>query len=79
MTDDDAIAWSSFNHIRLVTKPTLIGGQQGWRFTILRTDGQPEDPSRAKLNIVIPGSQKPGMATCRNWMGLLRPTSPPTC
>lgn len=62
MTDDDAIAWVKFNHIRVVTKPTMVGHQQGWRFRILRTKVHPKDSSQVRLNFDIPGSQKPGMA-----------------
>jgi hypothetical protein len=60
LTDDDAIAWVKIRHIRVVTKPTMIGNQQGWRFRVLRAE--PKDSSREELKFNIPGSQKPGMA-----------------
>lgn len=61
MTDDDAIAWIKFNHIQVVTKPTMVRNQQAWRFRILRTAGQPKDSSQVTLKFNILGSQKPGM------------------
>jgi hypothetical protein len=62
MTDDDAIAWVRFNRIQVVTKHTMTGNRQGWRFTIRRTGGQTKDSTQVGLTFMMPGSRKPGMA-----------------